>query len=507
MALRIKLLALAAVCSTFAIGCDDGGGDASADAAGGAGGQGGDGGAGGQGGDGGAGGQGGDGGAGGQGGDGGQGGEGGQGGQGGEGGVGGEGGQGGAGGAPPMCDAVLDFSETCDVANDCCDRGLTCAELSSGQGTCLRTCDANAEVSRCAPRELCNPNDADVPSTEPSPGICIPGDDCQPGLEEVACGAEATCARINPASFCAPPGTKAAGEACGINFNNPANNCAAGLACEVGACRTPCGENDACGEGETCLNFSDRLDGLDYKFCYSGCNVMTQEGCEGENAVCVASTDTPAGGLLGACLSEAGLSNGPRRQGETCTADDNTYWGNCSAGYLCDNIVSEDGPAICNGWCDSADRSLCTGGSVCYQGLFNTDFFPSEGPGLCLGECNGFTGEGCGEGTSCNFTFIGFNSENEEVPTGFCFDGQPTVPTGGRCTTIDEDTGASDCLPGHLCATLAQGAPPECIKLCADDPDSDFGCPPGTLCTTGLFGGDQQTGEGANDYIGACLPN
>ena len=103
----------------------------------------------------------------------------------------------------------------------------------------------------------------------------------------------------------------------------------------------------------------------------------------------------------------------------------------------------------------------------------------------------------------CNFRGIGEQDGNDK-PWGVCGAGAQTKATGEACT-LDENTGEHDCVNGHLCTALTQGGPTVCVKLCEDAEDAAATCPPGFECRTGIFGGDQQTGEGASERIGACL--
>ncbi|MCA9546510.1 MAG: hypothetical protein KC613_19030 [Myxococcales bacterium] len=409
---------------------------------------------------------------------------------------GGAGGQGGAGGAPPVCGATLQLREACDPGNDCCDRGLICVDLGE-EAQCLRTCDANAEVTRCGEREVCIPDDPEVPNGEPSPGFCVPGDDCVPGQEDLSCGEGATCARNDPASFCFPAGMAGEGQECTFSTMQPEAACQTGLVCELGICRRPCGDNDACGEGERCIDYTDSLDGVQWKFCFSGCNVYTQEGCAA-NEACIFAEEDQDGLMMGACVE---ATSGMLSHGEQCVADDQTYWGGaggCTAGHYCGDFL-DTGTDQCWGFCDASDNSLCTGNSLCV-----TPFFVGLKVGVCFGECNGFTGEGCGEGEGCNpFTIA--NADGFDTWVGLCAEAPAaTVGTGEPCQS-DDNTGASNCDPGHLCAVLQQGAPAECIKLCDIYEDSGNGCPPGFGCQTEIFGGDE-AGNGANPNLGICLP-
>ncbi|MCA9559957.1 MAG: hypothetical protein KC583_15525, partial [Myxococcales bacterium] len=368
--------------------------------------------------------------------------------------------------------------------------------------TCHRACDANADPNGCGMRETCLAANPDTPIEESSPGICVRGQDCEPGNEALACGGPATCLNIERASFCFPAGEKAEGEACGVAGGAEAvNNCMAGLVCpnfrfaSGGTCSVSCETDADCDTGR-CLDYTESLDGVPYRFCYEGCSIYAQD-CAGAMDICLLADDV-GGRAVGSCLDGQGqVSNGPATTNQPCTPDNQTYWGNCSAGHLCTDVGTEASPDFrCLGFCDAGDSSLCSGGSACTTGLLSLDL------GLCFGECNVMGDEsGCGDGQYCRFSFrVGKDADGRDRGVGFCTEGAQTKMTGESCTR-NMDTGASDCVNGHICDTLTEGADPVCIRLCENDPESELTCPAGFDCQTGFFG--EEGMESA--LVGVCI--
>jgi hypothetical protein len=396
-----------------------------------------------------------------------------------------------------QCEDLLIEGDACDPAADCCDLGFTC--VGEGEdvdgGTCRRACDASQQPDGCNLRELCVPFEEVVDPTAPAPGFCFPGQDCTPGDEVEACGeGEWTCLALEPITLCQPAGEAALGEACDP-FQGP--NCGAGLVCQYGECKRPCDADGLCPGGETCLDISARVDGVPFAFCHQECDVFSQQGCGAGEACVVIDADGPF--VLGGCVD---APSGDGTQGEGCEPDEATYWGSCTAGHLCD-VLRPDEPPVCLGFCDAVDRSLCEGGASCVPGLFGGVF---ADVGLCLGDCTVLGDDpGCPAGQYCDFSGrIGLGADDEDVAVGFCTPGAQRRDTGDPCT-IDEATGASDCANGNICVALEEDGPTTCVRLCEDLPRSPHGCPAGSFCATGFFGGDD-TGEGASVVIGACLP-
>ena len=406
------------------------------------------------------------------------------------------------------CTDILAFGATCDVFNDCCARGTACVDL-DGEGdnapVCLRKCDANADVDGCEARELCNPESGDVPAGEPSPGTCIPGDDCVPGSEMDACGAgEYYCQRIDNITLCigdlaevraqAPDLIVGVGEECNPFDQMAPSFCEPGLVCEYGTCRASCNTVDDCAMGEECLDYTARVEGLSYKFCIDTCDVYAQD-C-GEGKACVL-TDTYDGQLLGTCID--GVASGAGVAGEACTTSEQTYWGTCTAGHICSDD-NEDGMGDCVSFCDTYHLDRCSGD---YAACVDTQL---EGLGLCSGECDVFTNAGCAEGQSCLFGNEGTRVGDVVAPTGFCYDNALTVgeaAVGAECQTGMVTFGAdsfdypflNNCPAGNICLPLMQGAPGQCFQMC--NPDAmETGCEAGVPCRV-IFDGI--------DSVGVCF--
>lgn len=200
------------------------------------------------------------------------------------------------------------------------------------------------------------------------------------------------------------------------------------------------------------------------------------------------------GNAISGCLPD--LQSGRLTQNQDCVNDGETYWGTCHAGHLCTQLNREPEPRSCLGFCDREDQSLCTGESRCVFNVLNGLTL-----GLCLGDCTPIGDEsGCPGGGFCQFGWVGTDERGDDIAAGLCAEGAQALGTGEECV-VDRDTGTHDCVNGHLCVVLQQGAPPTCVRLC----DDDVACPDGAECATGLFGGDAQ-GDGASESIGICGP-
>ena len=328
----------------------------------------------------------------------------------------------------------------------------------------------------------------------PAPGFCFPGDECAPGNEARVCDGPSTCGVNPPVSFCAPAGDVREGGECTIEFDEAAadGNCRSGLYCAYGTCQPSCNRAADCGGGD-CIDFTDRLDGVDFRFCHDGCNVYAQAGCGGDDT-CVLFDEDQDGNAISGCLPD--LQSGRLTQNQDCVNDGETYWGTCHAGHLCTQLNREPEPRSCLGFCDREDQSLCTGESRCVFNVLNGLTL-----GLCLGDCTPIGDEsGCPGGGFCQFGWVGTDERGDDIAAGLCAEGAQALGTGEECV-VDRDTGTHDCVNGHLCVVLQQGAPPTCVRLC----DDDVACPDGAECATGLFGGDAQ-GDGASESIGICGP-
>ena len=307
-------------------------------------------------------------------------------------------------GPPDACAQGLAGDADCDPRLDCCDRGLVCVDLGGG-ARCQTACDAHREPNGCGERAFCNPF-AEAEPNQPRPGVCVPGDDCVPGGEANVCDGPATCIAVPPASFCLPAGDAAEGTACTQRGDRTIDNCRAGLVCAYGRCQPPCDGRGRCEVGR-CIDYSERLDGLPYRFCYDDCEVYRQRGCDDEQVCEVVDTDGD-GGAVGACRP---ADPGDGRQGDRCRSLEGRYWGDCHPGHVCGRLAADRGEQ-CIGLCDRTDSRLCTGRSRCVFGLL--DDLPDLG--VCIGECDVFVGSQCGDGRMCLFIAVG--SERWASPVG-----------------------------------------------------------------------------------------
>ena len=395
----------------------------------------------------------------------------------------------------PGCTEPLEVGVSCDVFNDCCARGTQCTSLSAdgSDPVCLRRCDANAEISGCEARELCNPESGDVPPDQESPGTCIPGDDCEPGNENLACGeGEYYCQRVQNITLCfgdlaevraqAPELIVGAGEACNPFDNMAPTYCEPGLVCEYGVCRDTCETDADCAEGSECADYTSRVDGIPYKFCLDSCDVYTQN-CPNEGDVCIVG-DSYDGAVVGLCEGNAG-PNGTAVAGEACTPSDTNYWGTCGASNLCTQLSEED-PEECVSFCDDYHLDVCGDYQACAFVLAIEDV------GLCLGECNIFTQEGCDEGQECQLFNEGVNANDEPVVFGSCVENSFTerVMTGDACEgepiEVDgmmlENPFVSTCPPNHYCGDTTGDGVSTCIAACDPTNVANTGCPEGISC-------------------------
>lgn len=430
---------------------------------------------------------------------------GGAGGEGGSGPVGGEGGSGGGG--------TLPIGSACDPADDQCVSGALCGDLGFGKGpVCFATCDTVAEPTGCAADEHCGAIEECAQDAETCAGICIPSEGCSPCNAAETCGGPASCfvGSLAPASLCLTAGTVDVGGDCLTGDTDPTlpeSNCMEGLTCFNGVCRAPCGGamcgagDTTCGEGEICADFSAKLNGTDFNFCTPSCSTSQQTGCA-EGELCFPGDDATINGNL-AMINVCGEgTDGEKIDREACTEDPMTYFGDCTAGHLCADVLG-DRPTICNGFCDLNDTSACLGAAACLFGLFQ-----AEGLGLCIGECDPFADPTtCGDGKKCeSFPFYGMVGGHEKI-IGRCEDAlpDPVAATGEDCVQ-DDMTGVSNCAVGNVCVqTGAANEPPICLPLCSVAAESPYTCPAGFTCQTGTFAGRLNSDRDSAE-TGICLP-
>lgn len=423
----------------------------------------------------------------------------------------GEGGTGAGGEEPPG--GTIAIGAACDLNDDQCVRGAVCQDLGFGKGpVCFATCDSLGDPTGCAQDEACADLEECAQDAETCPGFCIPTEGCSPCNAAQTCGGPSSCLApggLEPVSLCLTAGTVEVGGAClqgDVDPTLPEANCAEGLSCFNGICRAPCGGEMCgagdltCGEGEICADFTAKLNGTDFNFCTTTCTTSTQTGCA-DNEVCVPGTDATINGnaaMLNVC-SEG--TDGDKVDREPCTEDPNTYFGDCTAGHLCADVLG-DRPTICNGFCDLNDTTACLGPASCLFGLFQAPAL-----GLCIGECDVFGDSSeCAEGKKCeSFPFYGIVNGHEQM-IGRCEDALPDAPanTGEDCTQ-DEMTGVSNCVAGNVCVQIAENEPSVCLPICSVAEGSEHTCPAGYMCQPGTFIG-RLNGDRDSAEMGLCIP-
>ena len=393
---------------------------------------------------------------------------------------------------PQCADGLAEVGQACDPFTNCCRRGSECyagTDSPDLTNTCVRRCDDNLPDGEdgCELRELCIPDDPNAMG-ENSPGYCISGDECEPGNENLACGeGDFSCHRARNLSFCidlrdvaaqAPTAVVGVGEACSpfAQDQNEFAVCDSGLVCEFGKCRALCDTNDDCGGGE-CYDFTDNVDGINFKFCMGDdlCDPFNSE-C-GDDAACILPlgvSDTVAydGQIIGVC--DENFAPGTREVGEECTVDPNTYFGDCSSSSVCSIESEGDTTGTCASFCDDYSLDQCTGYQVCSETRI-------EDLGICSGACDPYLGRGCGEDEMCVFFNVGQREGQPEAVVGECFDiGGDNQPSGefinpdDTCEAYVPDIEGfnnpfpfySNCGPGYYCDSLMQGDPKQCLQLC-----------------------------------------
>ncbi|MFN3198593.1 MAG: hypothetical protein ACE366_09310 [Bradymonadia bacterium] len=431
---------------------------------------------------------------------------------GGAGGVGGDpGGAGGMGGGMMECDAPIGVGEECQVANNCCERGLECLPADdAGNGICLRTCDANAEDNDrpdgCAPREQCNPFDEENPpenNEDVWEGFCQPGAECGTSQTGVCEAPDLGCIAVDKITFCLPHGTQGEGDPC-LQTGELVEGelCAEGLFCMFGTCQSDCNDGTCAGEGQTCVDWTDRLGGVEYKVCHDSCDALTQEGC-GENQICLMG-DSAGGDHIGFCVDipegeAVPPADDPEMSRQNTVCEGNIF-SDCPANYLCSEFTQE-GVNVCLEWCDVNNLGVCDDGSRCALEIIElggTGSGSNEDYGICLGDCNPYdTNNSCGEGSLCNPLILpGFEAGNDGTAVqsfiGACFEidpaenPEPIVGVGDAC-----GEGVGLCGSGSICAPsdlMNPNSPARCYGLCNPDPNSPNNavCGEGAICQGGF---------------------
>ena len=392
---------------------------------------------------------------------------------------------------PLICTDRLPIGSACDILNDCCIRGSGCGYPfgeSDANAICLRNCDANANTTGCPARQLCISESENIPSDEPSPGYCHLGDSCEPGNENSVCGTgEFSCQRYENITLCIgdlnevrtqrPNQLASVGEECKPFDPLSPTYCEQGLVCEYGYCRSSCSVDSDCPLGEECLDFTSRVDGVNYKFCIDSCDIYAQDCDEGKACGLIDDYD---GRLLGYCFDQANFGNSVI--GEACSTSSQTLSGSCTASHIC-NDNNHDGVGECVSFCDADHLNRC---SDHYAACVNQQ---TGALGFCKGECDVLTNAGCAEGQSCLFTGDGTRVGGMSTPTGRCFDNPLTIgqaSVGGTCQTNtvfngEESRILNNCPAGNICISISSNSPSQCFQMC--DPNAmSAECGAGLVC-------------------------
>ena len=277
--------------------------------------------------------------------------------------------------------------------------------------------------------------------------------------------------------------------------------------------RTDCGDTDCADDAacattqEICNNGQDDdgdllVDCLDTVDCATATNCQaTQENCsnlqddDGDDDIDCNDTDCAddAACQTGTCTLDNIFSDSPQtcdtgyicgvneQYQPTCLPEANfaggTFYGACGANNECpkgSGCFNIDG-GMCAPYCSDTHLD-CPVGGACYYGVEGSDVLGLCGP---TDDCNPIDGTGCttaGEG--CYYVGV--------ADQGLC-SVNGTAATGETCASLDE------CVPGHICASTAQGAPAECISLCS----GTVTCAAGTCSSIGQ--------GGLPEGVGVCL--
>ena len=400
--------------------------------------------------------------------------------------------------------------EFCDYEFGCAE-GFVCYGPSNNGNlrerfqTCMRACDANAEIDGCEQDELCLPDIdwASLGNTEvPSPGVCLITDQCFAGSETHGCQeADSTCLRVANITICIDissiPNEQRSnlGDPCtGVN-----QVCDQGLHCELGVCRQPCDETNLCGVDQTCRTFDEVYyddSTVQYATCMEICDPVGQDCAEGQS--CTLFQSESSQGRLSICRDEA---SGTLTDGDACTLNlDDNYWGNCSADHFCTQLFRDDTDE-CLPICTTDDVSACTGQRVCALDILGT-----PDVGLCTGQCEFFNGQGCQANQSCLVGIQGQNAEQETIISGVCINNpnRGEQSTGTPCV-YDQLNNTSNCQAAHLCVDLDQDSNDECVAMCQAG-NLEHSCPLNSTCVNILNDGSYLFGEELST-LGLCVPN
>ncbi|HTU62446.1 MAG TPA: hypothetical protein VMF89_28495, partial [Polyangiales bacterium] len=374
-------------------------------------------------------------------------------------------------------------------------RDLVCSELAAPG--CMGHNDAGPEPpppsdagrdAGAEPPEV----DVDVDVDAGPPRVeCVTGaggDVCEP-VNQCGCKGAAECQVDDDRGTCAVPGVSVQGELCARN-----RDCAAGLSCMAGACRTVCRSEADCASVFAQPSQCVRRSGAHFGFCALPC----------------AKPGTPA------CVS--GMSCSPLRgEGvqdsfcvrleQPCSSTDNEVCdepgrgtGFCAAGSDENDCCYEKRP---QDWCDLVTQCGCPKGKACHPtnkisddvwetGCLAAGSLPVGSPctddaqcergagcraQLCKRYCSDAAAGGCASGLCLTFPKEIEIAANEGV---------------GTCTVPCEWDTQKGCMPGTVCAQLRTGLscyvqPAECpyyddhvcdepTRLCREGTDSDADC-------------------------------
>ena len=334
--------------------------------------------------------------------------------------------------AVTQCTAV---GQTC-VAGDATNAGFVCGDDGLG-AKCLRACTppADGEAYPCTSGQLC--------STLEQGGAtaCIPSQ-CAGFQDAAACDkynypTGGSCFGTENDNFiCIPAGEKTLGVAC-----ETVDDCASGLLCFDGECKTVCSSDAGCtAADERCVGDTDP------DFLNAGAGVC-ELGCDSySTGQCAAGTGCfPFTATDGICVPD----NGTGAPGAACTAATFDMAGNlltpasgCLGGLACVNFG--EGVATCVASCNGAAASQTAMDATCptangAQFCFNLadPGEESSNSGICLDQCS-VADYGADRCTADGFNCAPFRGERH-----VCLPGGD-LAVGEACT-------GGDCAEGSYC--------------------------------------------------------
>jgi hypothetical protein len=345
-----------------------------------------------------------------------------------------------------QCTAV---GQTC-VAGDATNAGFVCGDDGLG-AKCLRACTppADGEAYPCTSGQVCDTLEQGG-ATACVPSQCAGFQDAA-GCDKYNYPTGGVCFGTENDNFiCIPAGEKTLGVAC-----ETAVDCASGLLCFDGACKTVCAGDAACTEtGERCIGDTDP-DFLNAGagVCELGCDSYSTGQCA-TGTGCFPFTETD-----GICVPD----NGTGAPGATCTAATFDMAGNlvtpssgCLGGLACINFG--DGVATCVASCNGAAASQTAMDATCPTGNGTQFCFnladageESANSGICLDQCavSDYGNDRC--------TADGFNCSPFRGERHVCLPGGD-LAVGTACT-------GGDCAEGSFCLLGGDNAG-KCTAFC-----------------------------------------